>query len=953
LNAYKKVVSGASKMAKEVQSSLVDMSKAMTTELGKTSAKQVKAAKESFNSLPAYLRGVVSPATKAVTDGINKGITKQHAKFRKNLKQHTKDTLAENRKEVQRFVNLGAGTGNNAFRLTAFGMQVKKGVLASNKAARAAGFSLDDLVANAKARKKEIEKQRIAEQQEDARVLRRSRIRQRDRLRISVKEVKSVEQIAEQIRSRLRDRLGPMYDVDAMSVPNIAKAAQAIHARQMRRYNESSEGKKATEAHAKSLATANAKLAKSVEDGAKIQQDQMQSRVAYKNYIDDTISKMREFTAKLQKEEAEEAAARNKKSADIRHAGRMQQLKLDEADRKAMEAAAAKEKRIQEKLHAQRVRQFKRDKAKLFEGAGGNMMGARADIFMHTGALQNMTGMAANFLRPFAQVENSTIQMEAYAGSAEAAKQAVEELQRFAIESPYKLEGVLEASSHLMKYGQTAENAIEITKMLGDVAGGNTVKLELLALATAQATGFGKLQGQELRQLVNAGFNPLQTAAEQLAGGKGADPKAIKAEMAKLLKAMRAGQLSSDIIQAALEVETSEGGKFAGITEKQSKSLMGWANQFLETIDLIKIQITEAFSDELKAAMQTVVDYTQATVDWMKANKQLVKDYVMLGLQVLKVVVGFHLLGAALAYTKWIMGTVFMMSRAVTASFALLKLATDAMSLSANKNVSSWGNWLKGIGASAARIFKLGGILISLALLLEGLFSKDGFTGMFKRMGSLFANTMGFLYNIGHNITGIFDFIGKNWDVMLVGMLTSTLNIVNAMMMVFAKLVSFIPGAGDISNAMYSAIPGIQEQVTKMLLGDKTLDTSMFKFDGPGLGDLPGVEDAQKALEPFLPKDKENILKPAPDTDFNKFMGGMGGDGGVGRLRDHAVRGSAEHAMRMYEYGESAKPMLSAEKTHEKKTEDLLARIERNTRPGGSGMTQNRVEEAGLREVTA
>ena len=887
LSAYDKVISGANKMAKEVQSSIADMSKAMTTSFGKNTQQQVKAAKESLNSLPAYLRGVVSPANKAVMDGMQKSVTKQQDRFRKNLKKHTADTLKENKREVQRFLNLGAGQGKNANRLTSFGMQVRKGVLSSNQAAKASGMDLTDLVANAERRKQQrrLETQRRNKKLDDA-----------------------------------------------------ARTA---------RETEDKANKREVEAKAKSLATANAKLAKSVEDGAKIQQEQMQANVSYKNYIDDTIVKMRDFSAKLQKADAIETAARDKKSADIRHAGRMQRLKLDEADRKAIEASAKKEQRLQEKLHAQRVRQFNRDKNNLIGGAGGNMMGARADIFMHTGALQNIASMTANFLTPYAQVENSTIQMEAYAGSAEAAQKAVAELQRFAIESPYKLEGVLEASSHLMKYGQTAENAISITKMLGDVAGGNTAKLELLALATAQATGFGKLQGQELRQLVNAGFNPLQTAAEQLAGGKNADPAAVKEQMAKLLKAMRAGQLSSDIIQAALEVETSKGGKFAGITEKQSKSVMGWANQFLETMDLIKIQITEAFAPELKEAMKAVVDYTQAIVDFMKNNKQLVKDYVMLGLQVAKIIVAFHVLAAALAYMKWIMGTVFMMSRALTVSFALLKLATDAMALSSNKNVAGWGNWLKGTGKVVTRVTGIAGLLISLALLLEGLFSKDGFTGMFKRIGSLFANTMGFLYNIGHNITGIFDFIGKNWDVMLVGMLTSTLNIVNAMVSILAKLVSFIPGAGDISNAMYAAIPEMQDQVTKLLLGDKTLDTSMFKFDGPGMDDLPGMDAAKKALEPFMPKDQEKLIKEAPDTDFTKFMG-AGGGAGVGQMREHTTSGSAEHAMRMYQYGQQAIGSFdSTQKTHEKKTEDLLSKIEKNTR-SSPPLTQTALVDAAL-----
>jgi hypothetical protein len=591
--------------------------------------------------------------------------------------------------------------------------------------------------------------------------------------------------------------------------------------------------------------------------------------------------------------------------------------------------------------------------------SGGSMMGARADIYMHRDSLKSMTANILSLVRPFAMVEDYTIQMQVFSGSAEKAQEAVKELQEYAIASPYTLDGVLEAANTMQKYGANTQHAIEMTKLLGDVAAGNTHRLELMALGVAQAEALGRFQGQELRQMVNAGFNPLTVAAQEMAG-PGASDEAIKKQMQILQSAMRRGELDSGIIRAALEVATSKGGNYAGMTDMQAKTLTGLANQILETLDLAAIEIVKTFAGDLKDLMKIVKQYVDAAILWMQANGEVVKSYVMLGLQIAKYVATFSAMAMAVAYLKWIVGSVItvfgafwsllvplrLMLVILTANRAalmgLIKSVTALRLATALFGATAVTSWLAAAGPIALII----ALVLALGFVVSGLLHKDGFTGVVQDWASWLGWFAGFFWNFGHNITQIFAWIGANWRLMLVDMALSTMK----PLMDIAQIVAKVFGKDQMVR---DAREGFRDMMVGQLGGDTSAyDTSMFKTDLPSMeGMLGGYLGGQlDFLKPFMKEDPEKTLKDKPNIDFNKFVGGSGGDGGFAAKMapDHALRGSSDHAVRMWEYGEKASAeSMAAKQSHEKTTEDLLTKIERNTR-SGMGMSGDPIEEAML-----
>lgn len=138
------------------------------------------------------------------------------------------------------------------------------------------------------------------------------------------------------------------------------------------------------------------------------------------------------------------------------------------------------------------------------------------------------------------------------------------EIKQFAVDSPLSLTGVSNAAQTLLGFNIEAEKVIPTIKQLGDISMGNEQRFNSLTLAFAQMSATGKLMGQDLNQMINAGFNPLQEMSART--GK---------SIAELKKEMEGGAISSEMVAAAFESATAQGGKFYGMTQKQAEGIKG------------------------------------------------------------------------------------------------------------------------------------------------------------------------------------------------------------------------------------------------------------------------------------------------------------------------------------------------------------------------------------------
>lgn len=159
------------------------------------------------------------------------------------------------------------------------------------------------------------------------------------------------------------------------------------------------------------------------------------------------------------------------------------------------------------------------------------------------------------------EAENTAVAFNTLLGSQEASKKMLDSIAALDAKKVYGLSTIQEAAKQMLNFGVSSDKVLLYLRQLGDIAGGDKQKLQALGLVLGQVTAAGKLSGQDLLQFINAGFNPLKEL--QAITGK---------TYAELQDLMSKGAISADMVAAAMQRATSEGGKFFGMTEARAQT---------------------------------------------------------------------------------------------------------------------------------------------------------------------------------------------------------------------------------------------------------------------------------------------------------------------------------------------------------------------------------------------
>lgn len=196
-----------------------------------------------------------------------------------------------------------------------------------------------------------------------------------------------------------------------------------------------------------------------------------------------------------------------------------------------------------------------------------------------------------------AEMEQYLTSFEVMLGSAEKAEQLMSSLTDLAARTPFELTGVTSAAQSLMNYGVAADEVIDKLTQLGDLSGGNAVKLDRVTLAYGQMLAKGKVSGEELRQMTEAGVPLLQALADSLGQST--------AETQKLISA---SAVSIDDLNTAMGTLTSGSGKFSGMMEKQSQTFTGMLSTLKDTLTQFGRDTGEEAFGKVKASLSELME---------------------------------------------------------------------------------------------------------------------------------------------------------------------------------------------------------------------------------------------------------------------------------------------------------------------------------------------------------
>lgn len=306
-----------------------------------------------------------------------------------------------------------------------------------------------------------------------------------------------------------------------------------------------------------------------------------------------------------------------------------------------------------------------------------------------------------------------------FKGNAAAAEDMFARISKYGKETVYDKAGLIEAQKTMMSFGISGEKSFATLKQIGDIAMGDKQKMQSLALAFSQATSAGKLQGQDLLQLINAGFNPLQVISERT----GESMLSLKEKMSK-------GQISAEMLSQAFRWATDEQGLFYNGAEQAGTTTMGRINQLKDTFDEFLISTF----DKLKPVIDTCLEFATGVLEKMPALFERVKSAV----SALKVPI------VAVASALGAYGATILMINAYHSLMAVWKSALAAYELvvfAVKNSTNLWtaAQWLLNVALGANPIGLIIAGVVALIAVIGYVCSK--ITGW----GSLWQGVVGFM----------------------------------------------------------------------------------------------------------------------------------------------------------------------------------------------------------------
>lgn len=200
-------------------------------------------------------------------------------------------------------------------------------------------------------------------------------------------------------------------------------------------------------------------------------------------------------------------------------------------------------------------------------------------------------------------------------GSQAKGNQMFENIRRFGLETPYQADRMLDSAKQMLAYGISENNVMSDIKMIGEVAMGNQAKFDSLSYVYAQTQSAGRLNGQDLRQYTEAGFNPLKVLAEESG-----------TSLEKMRDRMSEGLVTAEDVTRAFKIATTEGGQFYGAMAKQMETYSGKLSMLTDLKNEIDWAMGDGYTEERQKGMEKEIEMLSG-----KAGEQMKEAYSLIG----------------------------------------------------------------------------------------------------------------------------------------------------------------------------------------------------------------------------------------------------------------------------------------------------------------------------------
>jgi hypothetical protein len=278
-------------------------------------------------------------------------------------------------------------------------------------------------------------------------------------------------------------------------------------------------------------------------------------------------------------------------------------------------------------------------------GIGKTAIGVAASL---VGVSTVMEGLFRG-VRLAADAEAMATTFRVLIGDAELATKTLQELEQFALKTPFAMPELIDGAKQMIAFGAAAEEIVPTMRMLGDISSGLEIPLSDLTYLFGTLKSQGRAFTIDIRQFAMRGI-PIYLELAKVMGLVSKNAKQVTPDARlQLDKLIEGGGVNFTMVEKAFKNLTGVGGQFFNLMEERSKTLSGVFNEMKESVDISLREIGKSLVEGLQLGLlvKQVTELTTKFNTWLKGLSAETKKAIFL---VTSLILVFVALSAAIAF---------------------------------------------------------------------------------------------------------------------------------------------------------------------------------------------------------------------------------------------------------------------------------------------------------------
>jgi tape measure domain-containing protein len=236
-----------------------------------------------------------------------------------------------------------------------------------------------------------------------------------------------------------------------------------------------------------------------------------------------------------------------------------------------------------------------------------------------------------------ADFEQTKVAFATLIGDAAKAEQTLAQLRELGAKTPFEFPELADAGRKLIAFGEGSDTVAATLARIGDVSAGVQAPFNEIAELYGKARVQGRLFAEDINQLTGRGIPIIGELAKQF----GVSDSEVK-------KLVESGKVGFPNIERAFIDMTSQGGKFTGMMEAQSKTTNGLFSTLKDTINEVFLTLGTPINDAIRPLVEQAIALAQKLAPLAAQAGTKIRDAVQYVITIFKSGQFLNLVGSGL-----------------------------------------------------------------------------------------------------------------------------------------------------------------------------------------------------------------------------------------------------------------------------------------------------------------